>query len=254
LILISIIATMPLRADAPEFVPASLQSKKPARGDVLIQQLADAMGDESPPVERQHVLPASGVFCPYCRAGTGCAFHKQADASRSQMPVRAMPESHCRSLQEELLSTDGTRPSEASTEFSHAECIAVSCLLDADDCWDCDDASTDMDGSEAICAPSEAGSDSSRSLFSHIQTRSSETSLSSQRDAGTVPVNTVSRELRRSFAQVVANTTRVGRFRPSLQHNSGTAPANTVDHELRRSFAQVVASVARVGRCRPRAR
>jgi len=130
------------------------------------------------------VLPASGIFCPYCIAGSACAFHKPSVPGKE---IRTPPddEGDCKLADESYNLVRGPgvvlrRPRVTeihempkptsfldSTSLFHAEIIAGSCVAHeghlmrdglscSDDGLDYEEGSTDIAGSEAWCAGSDA--------------------------------------------------------------------------------------------------
>jgi len=164
---------MSLRADAPAFVPsaAAVDTGLPlARGDQLIQELAALMS--SSPDTQCCMLPAAGIFCPYCIAGVDCAFHKctgpagqkQARPSGDGNPLSSNFDSRAyaqvtkatRSSGTDFTSKHRTPNSEAmlKTRCTGSNCAEYSDL--STDPWEKEEeASTDAGGSEG-CAASDA--------------------------------------------------------------------------------------------------
>lgn len=129
---------MPLRADAPEFIPKAVargNGMRVSRGDQLIQDLARAMEPQKTNI-LSCKFPVAGVFCPYCVAGAGCAFHKAATTSEGTEEVL---NGRCHSLG----STPGV--SQPPTQLT----------------LDSEEASTDVGSSDGWCEASDLdGSDS----------------------------------------------------------------------------------------------
>lgn len=127
------------------------------------------------------VLPASGIFCPYCIAGSACAFHKPPVPGKL---TRTLPdeEGYCKLADDSynLVCAPGVelrrhrateihqmaKPTSVldSTSLFHAEIIAGSCVAhegqlmldDGSEGLDYEEGSTDIGGSDVWCAGSDA--------------------------------------------------------------------------------------------------
>jgi hypothetical protein len=200
---------MSLRADAPVFIPSAAANDTGstlAKGDQLIQDLAAAMTSSLPPtgaiqkvsagegisMPRTHIdndrasplrslmtsslpampfcmLPAAGIFCPYCIAGNDCAFHKSAVPAGGKQALLSGTCNH-------LGGTSGPRPHAqlaAARRFAadtdplvpdslkalvKTERVVNNCVEYRDvssDLRDAEETSTDVGGSEG-CAASDA--------------------------------------------------------------------------------------------------
>mmetsp|Transcript_77335 Transcript_77335/g.202955 ORF Transcript_77335/g.202955 Transcript_77335/m.202955 type:complete len:144 (-) Transcript_77335:7-438(-) len=104
---------MDLRADAPSFVPAPRElsdedcassGSEEVHGDLLIRQLADALVTVEQPAScavgaleaplicgasSGYAMPAAGLFCPSCIAGSACPFHKAGSPQLGDAGARA---------------------------------------------------------------------------------------------------------------------------------------------------------------------
>lgn len=160
---------MCLRADAPVFIPGAVAAEvavQPAAGDQLIQNLAAAMTPShinSP----SSALPVAGIFCPYCIAGSFCAFHKATDvATAKHLPYNANRSSRTQLTVSKLYSKPDSNGSLHRRHGSRA--------LDID----CEDTSTDVGGSETWCAVSDASdASSSHGATSHAGASSHESGV-----------------------------------------------------------------------------
>lgn len=161
---------MGLRADAPVFTPGAVAVDAGvhlARGDRLIQELAAALpcpASASRPERPVSMLPADGIFCPYCIAGMACAFHKAAGTQTLRKvevckPVGAPGLTRMQPAAPTLADIGlGCNPSILDSKaLFQAECAFGSCVADVEKMLldATSEASTDVSGSEAWCAASD---------------------------------------------------------------------------------------------------
>lgn len=99
------------------------------------------------------MLPAAGIFCPYCVAGGACAFHRPAGlATENHIPANVQ-------ASDKLADCSDKRVADPGLHFADGRCVAYAreLMLDSgSDAPDSEEASTDIDVSDAFCAASDA--------------------------------------------------------------------------------------------------
>jgi len=170
---------MVLRVDAPVFVPSfvatvpSATGRAPgvrmAKGDLLIQKLANALEPSAPlmPDTISSMLPAAGVFCPYCIAKcAACAFHKpvRPEPAHTVPPGLTHPAQWVTPQLGKMALLADSAAGLDIIALLHAEDTAASCLAFVDPLSDSEQASTDVGSSEAWCGAASDTSDRSAKL------------------------------------------------------------------------------------------